>query len=223
MNNGAINEERFFIPVPEAERVSAVWTWPARPTIVMALAHGAGANMDHSFMQALAQELAAHDLAVLRFNFLYMEKKQKRPDPPAMAHRVLRLAWQVAHDRFPSLPLIAAGKSFGGRMASQSLAREPDNRVKALVFFGFPLHPANKPGTERAAHLKAVAVPLLFLQGTRDALADLSLLAPIVSALPNGSLATFEGVDHSFQRGKTNAVPALAKTASEWLFSLKFD
>ncbi len=173
--------------------------------------------MDHVFMQALAQALANQHMAVLRFNFLYVEKKQKRPDAPAVAHRVLRSAWQTASDRFPALPLVAAGKSFGGRMTSQALAQEPDRRVKAVIFFGFPLHPANKPDTTRAAHLKTLNLPMLFLQGTRDALADLSLLTPIIHDLPHASLSTLEGADHSFKSGKRDFVPALAKTTSTWL------
>lgn len=155
--------------------------------------------MTHKFMEAVAQGLAARHLATLRYQFPYMEQGKKRPDTPAVAHATVRAAVAAAAQRQPGLPLIAGGKSFGGRMTSQAQAQEPLPGVRGLCFFGFPLHPAGKPGTDRAAHLSSVSIPMLFLQGTRDALAAVSLITSITASL--GSRATLHLIadaDHSF-------------------------
>ncbi len=155
--------------------------------------------MTHPFMAAVAEGLAQRGVGTLRYHFLYMEQRGKRPDPPKVAHAVVRRAVLEAQRQFPGLPLFAGGKSFGGRMTSQAQAIEPLPNVRGLVFLGFPLHPAGKPSADRAAHLFDLQIPLLFLQGTRDALADLSFLDPVCERL--GSRATLQLVaeaDHSF-------------------------
>jgi hypothetical protein len=163
------------------------------------LAHGAGAGMTHPFMAAAAKGLAERSIATLRYEFPYMQAKSKRPDPPRIAQSAVREAVIEAGRAMPGLPLFAGGKSFGGRMTSQAQAAEPLPGVSGLIFLGFPLHAAGKPSDDRAKHLFDVKVPMLFLQGSRDALADLSLLEPLVKKL--GSRATleiFEDADHSF-------------------------
>ena len=163
------------------------------------LAHGAGAGMTHRFMAAVAAGLAERHIATLRYQFPYMEKGSRRPDTPKVAHAAVREAVGEASRLLPGVPLFAGGKSFGGRMTSQAQALQPLEGVKGLIFLGFPLHPAGKPSDERAAHLEDVKVPMLFLQGSRDDLADLDLLRPVVKRL--GDLATlhvFEDADHSF-------------------------
>jgi predicted alpha/beta-hydrolase family hydrolase len=169
------------------------------PRACFVLAHGAGAGMTHPFMEQVAAGLAERGIATLRYQFPYMEKGSRRPDPPAVAHAVVRAAVAEAARHFPGLSLIAGGKSFGARMTSQAQAKAPLAGVCGLAFFGFPLHPAGKPSRERAEHLTDVRIPMLFLQGTRDKLAELELLRPVVKQL--GSRATLhkvEGADHSF-------------------------
>jgi predicted alpha/beta-hydrolase family hydrolase len=163
------------------------------------LAHGAGAGMTHPFMAAAAKGLAERSIATMRYEFPYMQAKSKRPDPPRIAQAAVREAVIEAGKAMAGLPLFAGGKSFGGRMTSQAQAAEPLPDVRGLIFLGFPLHAAGKPSDDRAKHLFGVKVPMLFLQGSRDALADLSLLEPVVKKL--GSRATleiFEDADHSF-------------------------
>ncbi len=165
----------------------------------MVLAHGAGAGMTHKSMAALADGLAERGIATLRYQFLYMERGAKRPDPPALAHKVVRAAVAEAAKRAGDLPLFAGGRSFGGRMTSQAQALVPLAGVRGLVFFAFPLHPAGTPSDQRAKHLSDVDIPMLFLSGTNDALASLDLLRPAVTKL--GSRATLkliDGADHSF-------------------------
>jgi uncharacterized protein len=162
-------------------------------------AHGAGAGMNHSFMADFAEGLAAREIATLRYQFPYMEKGSKRPDVPALAHATVRAAVAEAARQCAGLPLYAGGKSFGGRMTSQAQAKDPLPGVRGLVFVGFPLHPAGKPAVDRAEHLAKVAVPMLFLQGTRDELAELELIRSVTGKL--GALATlelFDDADHSF-------------------------
>jgi len=155
--------------------------------------------MTHKFMEAVAQGLAARHLATLRYQFPYMEQGKKRPDTPAVAHATVRAAVAAAAQRQPGLPLIAGGKSFGGRMTSQAQAQEPLPGVRGLCFFGFPLHPAGKPGTDRAAHLSSVSIPMLFLQGTRDALAEVSLITSTTASLgARATLHLIADADHSF-------------------------
>ncbi len=168
------------------------------------LAHGAGAGMRHPFLSSVARALAARGVGTLRYEFPYMEKRSKRPDPPAVAAARVREAVEQAARLAPGLPLLAGGKSFGGRMTSTAQAEAPLPGVRGLAFLGFPLHPPGKPGTDRAAHLAAVRVPMLFLQGTRDEFAQLDLLRPVVAGL--GTLATLhlvDGGDHSFKVPKS--------------------
>ena len=155
--------------------------------------------MTHPFLANVAKGLGARGIATLRYNFPYMDKGTKRPDTPKVAHAAVRAAVEEAERRLPGVPLFAGGTSFGGRMTSQAQAIEPLPGVKGLVFLGFPLHPAGKPSDERAAHLAEVNVPMLFLQGTRDDLADLGLLRPVLEKLGGrAALATFADADHFF-------------------------
>ncbi|MEJ8836414.1 alpha/beta hydrolase family protein [Ramlibacter sp. AN1133] len=197
---------------------------PAGARTALVLAHGAGAGMRHAFMAALAQALARQGVAVLRFDFPFMEQGSRRPDPPAVAQASVRAAVDEAARRWPGLPLFAGGKSFGGRMTSQAQAGEPLASVRGLVFFGFPLHPAGKPSVARAEHLAQVHLPMLFLQGTRDALADLELIRTTTTALgERATLHVVEGADHGFEvlkrSGRTNeeVIEELATTAKEWM------
>src|SRR3954471_12310026 len=179
--------------------VSALLLQPAKARACYVFAHGAGAGMRHASMEAIAAGLGERGIATLRYQFPYMEKAGKRPDPPAVAHAVVRAAVAEAGRRCVGLKLIAGGKSFGGRMTSQAQAASPLAGVRGLAFFGFPLHPAGKPSTDRAKHLADITIPMLFLQGTRDSLAELALLKPVVKGL--GPLATLHLVreaDHSF-------------------------
>jgi uncharacterized protein len=187
------------IAVDNAASVSGLLTRPQQPRACYVFAHGAGAGMTHSFMEKVAAGLGERGMATLRYQFPYMEKASKRPDAPAVAHAAVRAAVAEAARCCPGLPLIAGGKSFGGRMTSQAQALLPLAGVHGLAFFGFPLHPAGKPSSERAKHLADVSIPMLFLQGTRDNLAELSLLEPVVKTL--GALAALHLVkdaDHSF-------------------------
>lgn len=187
------------IDVPGSGAVSAILSQPENPIACYVFAHGAGAGMTHRFMEAVATGLAARRIATLRYQFPYMERASKRPDSPAVAHAAVRAAVTAAAAALPRLPLIAGGKSFGGRMTSQAQAAMPLPNVRGLCFFGFPLHPAGKPATERGDHLAQVDVPMLFLQGTRDALADVSLIEPLVASLaPRATLHLVADADHSF-------------------------
>ncbi len=190
--------------------VSALLDVPATPRAGYVLAHGAGAGMTHPFLAAVARGLATRGIATLRYQFAYMERGSKRPDTPRLAHAAVRAAVAEAVRQWPTLPWFAGGKSFGGRMTSQAQALSPLAGVRGLIFLGFPLHAAGKPSDERAQHLAEVRVPMLFLQGTRDELADLSLLAPLVRRLgADATLRTFEDADHSFhvpkRSGRTDA------------------
>ena len=191
--------ERFTIDTGKSGPVSARLSRPDQPRACYVFAHGAGAGMTHSFMEAFAIGLCERSLASLRYQFPYMEKGSKRPDPPAIAQAAVRAAVAKAAEVFPGLALIAGGKSFGGRMTSQAQAAAPLPGVRGLAFVGFPLHPAGKPSTDRADHLAKIDIPMLFLQGTRDSLAEAALIEPVVQRL--GSRATLhlaEGADHSF-------------------------
>ncbi len=185
------------IAVDEQHRVSGLLSIPAGSRACLVLAHGAGAGMHHPFLAGIAAALAQHGLATLRFQFPYMEEGRRRPDPPALAHATIRAVVAEA-ERQTGLPLFAGGKSFGGRMTAQADALRPLG-VSGLVFLGFPLHPAGRPSDTRARHLADVGVPMLFLQGTRDQLADLDLLRPVINRLRNRArLDIIEGADHSF-------------------------
>jgi predicted alpha/beta-hydrolase family hydrolase len=182
------------------ERVSALLLHPAGAKALYLFAHGAGAGMRHKAMESNAQGLADRGIATLRYQFPYMEKGSRRPDPPKIAHATVRAAAAAALELAPNLPLFAGGRSFGGRMTSQAQAIEPLPNVRGLAFLGFPLHPAGKPGIERAEHLARVEVRMLFVSGDRDALAELDLLKDVVAGL--GERATLHLVahaDHSFK------------------------
>ena len=187
------------IETGSAVAVSALLTKPAQARACFVLAHGAGAGMTHAFMAAVASGLAERNITTLRYQFPYMEKGSKRPDPPGIAHTAVRAAVAAAAQHCPGLPLIAGGKSFGARMTSQAQSTAPLPGMRGLAFLGFPLHPAGKPSDERARHLADVRVPMLFLQGTRDALAYLALLRPVIERLGDrASLRVFDEADHSF-------------------------
>ena len=180
-------------------RVSGLLQTPPQARACYVVAHGAGAGMTHPFMAAVAEGLAARSIATLRYQFPYMERGSKRPDPPKLAHATVRAAVAAAQIALPNLPLIAGGKSFGGRMTSQAEAQEPMPDIRGLAFLGFPLHPAGKPSSERGKHLFDVKVPMLFLQGTRDTLAALDELEPLCKALGvRATLKLFADADHSF-------------------------
>jgi len=210
------------------EMVSALLTAPAAPTAPRAafvLAHGAGAGMTHRFMEDLAQGLAARAIATLRFNFAFIERGSKRPDAPALAHAAVRAAVAEAARQLPGVPLVAGGKSFGGRMTSQAQAAKALPGVRSLVFVGFPLHPPGKPGIERAEHLQRVPCPMLFLQGTRDELADLALVRGVVERLgARATLEEFDDADHAFHvrarvagRSDAQVLDALLDAAAAWI------
>jgi hypothetical protein len=196
--------------VGDAGRVSGLLDAPPHPRAGYVLAHGAGAGMSHPFMAAIAAELVARGIATLRYQFPYMERGSRRPDPPRLAHTCVRAAVAEAARLMPDLPLFAGGKSFGGRMTSQAQAEAPLPGVRGLIFVGFPLHPAGKPSRERGAHLAGVRVPMLFLQGSRDALASLDQLEPVIAALGRpATLKIFADADHAFhvpaRSGRTDA------------------
>jgi uncharacterized protein len=179
--------------------VSGLLQTPPQPRACYVLAHGAGAGMKHRFLGAVAAELSQRGIATLRYQFPYMERGAKRPDPPHLAHAAVRAAVAAASHALPGVALIAGGKSFGGRMTSQAQAKAPLPGVRGLAFLGFPLHPAGKPSQDRAAHLFDVQIPMLFLQGTRDTLAQLDQLEPVCNALgARATLQLFADADHSF-------------------------
>lgn len=187
------------IPLPGGGVISGLLEVPPAKAACYVFAHGAGAGMNHAFMNAVARGLAERSIATLRFQFPYMEQGSKRPDPPAVAQAAIRAAVHAAAARLPGVPLFAGGKSYGGRMTSQAQAAEPLPEVRGLVFVGFPLHPAGKPSVERAEHLVQVRLPMLFLQGTRDSLADLELIRQTTTTLgTRATLHVVEGADHSF-------------------------
>jgi predicted alpha/beta-hydrolase family hydrolase len=182
-----------------AQRVSGLLVAPERARILYVLAHGAGAGMRHRAMEEVAAGLAERGIASFRYQFPYMEHGAKRPDPPALCHATVRAALAEAARLAPGLALVAGGRSFGGRMTSQAQAASPLPGVRGLIFLAFPLHPAGRPGSERAEHLFDVRIPMLFLQGTRDALADLAHLRPLCEELgERATLELIEGADHSF-------------------------
>jgi len=198
------------IAVSDTQTVSALLDAPPKPIACLVLAHGAGAGMAHAFMAGVAAGLCERGVAVLRYQFVYMERGSKRPDAPALAHAAVRAAVDVAAEALPGVPLFAGGKSFGARMTSQAQAAAPLPGVRGLVFFGFPLHPAGKPADTRAAHLGEVRVPMLFLQGSRDKLAALELLRPVAAGLgARAALHVVEEADHSLhvpvRSGRTDA------------------
>ena len=191
---------------------------PPSPRFGYVIAHGAGAGMRHPFLESIAQALLTRDVATLRYEFPYMEAKKSRPDSPAVAAARVREAADRANQEWPSLPLLAGGKSFGGRMTSTAQAESPLPGVKGLVFLGFPLHPPGKPSITRAEHLDRIRIPMLFLQGTRDEFAQRPLITQVTGQLgPRATLRWIEGGDHSFKVGKGRDVIAeLADGIVRW-------
>ncbi|HLY81183.1 MAG TPA: alpha/beta family hydrolase [Caulobacteraceae bacterium] len=212
------------IRIDDSSTVSGLWQAPTSPRACLVLAHGAGAGMAHRAMAATAHGLAERGVATLRYQFPYMEKGGKRVDPPPVAHAAVRAAAAEGLRRAGGAPLFAGGRSFGGRMTSQAQALAPLEGVRGLVFFAFPLHPAGKPSIDRAGHLSAVAIPMLFLQGTHDALAELDLLRPVVAGLgPRATLELISEADHSFHvaaktgRKDTDVLAAMLDVAAAWM------
>jgi predicted alpha/beta-hydrolase family hydrolase len=219
----SLRAEPIKITISEEIEVSGLLQSPPRANACYVLAHGAGAGMTHPFMAAVAKGLGERGIATLRYQFPYMERRSKRPDPPKLAHAAVRAAVAEATRRFPRLPLFAGGKSFGGRMTSQAQAEAPLPAVRGLVFLGFPLHPAGQPSRERAKHLFDVHVPMLFLQGTRDGLAARDQIEPLCKALgAHARLQLFEDADHSFHvsarsgRKDADVMKALLDKFSAW-------
>lgn len=210
-----------------AGQVSGLLLRPSRAKALYLFAHGAGAGMTHRAMESNAQGLAERGIATLRYQFPYMEKGSRQPDPPKIAHAAVRAAAEKARELAPDLPLFAGGRSFGGRMTSQTQTEAPLAGVRGLAFLGFPLHPAGKPGIERAEHLSLVQVPMLFVSGSRDALAELDLLNSVVRSL--GEQATLHLVmdaDHSFKvAAKSGRTPSDAEAdaldaMADWMLAL---
>jgi predicted alpha/beta-hydrolase family hydrolase len=211
------------VPVTPASSVSGLLHVPESTQACFVFAHGAGAGMDHPFMSELAVALGELGVATLRFQFPYVESGSKRPDTPAVAQSAVRAAVNTASELLPAVPLFAGGKSFGGRMTSQAQADAPLDRVRGLIFVGFPLHPAGKPSSDRARHLSDVALPMLFLQGTRDALADMALMKACTDSLGDRvHLHVVDGADHSFHvlarsgRRDEDVIEELAVTIANW-------
>jgi predicted alpha/beta-hydrolase family hydrolase len=222
-----IEPQPLVIDVGKSTSVAALLTRPKEARACFVFAHGAGAGMTHAFMAAVASGLAGRGIATLRYQFSYMDKGSKRPDPPAMAHAAVRAAVASAAKHCPGLPLIAGGKSFGARMSSQAQAKAPLDGVRGLAFFGFPLHPAGKPSSERADHLAEVKIPMLFLQGTGDKLAELDLLKPVAKKLGvRATLHLVEAADHSFHvpvrsgRKDAEVMTELLDTFAAWAGAL---
>ena len=212
------------ITVPDGGSLSGLLDIPGQPLAAFVFAHGAGAGMQHRFMSDFAAALCARGVAVLRYQFPFMEKGSKRPDTPKIAHAAVRAAVDRINEELPDVRLFAGGKSFGGRMTSQAQSIEALPRVEGLVFVGFPLHPAKKPAIERAHHLAAVDRPMLFLQGTLDDLADLDLLRPVVKKLgERATLVTIDDADHAFHvRASSGSndeavLNAMADATLEWM------
>ena len=219
-----VETQQLKIDLGRERSVSGLLQVPRDPRACLVLAHGAGAGMSHPFLSAVAGGLAERGIAALRYQFPYMERGAKRPDPPGLAHAAVRAAVAEAARSVRGLPLFAGGKSFGGRMTSQAQAESPLPGVHGLAFLGFPLHPPGRPADERGRHLADVHVPMLFLQGTRDEFADLKLMQPLVGRL--GARATLElypDADHSFhvprRSGRTNEeiLAGLVGTLARWM------
>jgi uncharacterized protein len=215
------------IPVEGSGGVSGLWQSAESAKACFVLGHGAGAGMRHPFLESITAKLALLQIASLRYQFLYMDRGSKRPDPPKLCHTVVRAAVAAAARR-TSAPLIAGGRSFGGRMTSQAQAESPLPGVRGLVFLAFPLHPAKRPGNDRAQHLFDVRVPMLFLQGTRDELAEIQLLEPLLAKLGEStSSRLIDGADHSFHvparsgRNDADVLTEVATTLADWVDSLR--
>jgi uncharacterized protein len=224
----AASPQKLAIEVANSGSVSALLIRPAEARACFVFAHGAGAGMTHPFMETFATGLGERGVASLRYQFPYMEKGSRRPDPPGIAQAAVRAAVAEAGLSCPGLPLIAGGKSFGGRMTSQAQASAPLAGVRGLAFLGFPLHPAGKPSSDRAKHLAEVHVPMLFMQGTRDNLAELALMEPVVTSLgPPASLHLVREADHSFHvlarsgRNDREVMKEILDTFSTWIGAIE--
>ena len=212
----------------DALALSALLMKPRNAQACFVFAHGAGAGMTHPFMEDVAAKLYGHGIATLRFQFPFMEKGSKRPDTPAVAHAAIRLAVADARRRCRGMPIIAGGKSFGGRMTSQAQAEDPIEDVRGLAFVGFPLHPTGKPSITRAEHLAGIRIPMLFIQGTRDKLAEPVLLRQVCKGLRSRATShLIDGADHGFhilaRSGRTDqdVVAEIALTISQWVERLE--
>jgi uncharacterized protein len=217
-------KEIHFVVSEKAGAVSGLMIRPNDARACLILAHGAGAGMRHKFMDAVAKKLAELGVATLRYQFPYMEKRVKRPDSEAMLTDTVHAAVAAAKKHTGDLVLFAGGKSMGGRMTSLAAAKAPLDGVRGLIYFGFPLHAAGMPGAERGKHLSNIDVPMLFLQGSRDALADLKLLKPLCRRLGDkAELFVIEGGDHSFhvlksaRKSDDEVLDAVADKASGWM------
>jgi hypothetical protein len=215
------------IAIDGSESVSGLLQLPVRATACLVLAHGAGAGMRHPFLESVANELAALDIATLRYQFPYMERKSRRVDPPDRCHATVRAAVESAAKLAPGVPLFAGGKSFGGRMTSQAQIVAPLPGVRGIAFIGFPLHPAKKPSDTRGRHLVEVSIPMLFLQGSRDELADLALIQALAFRLGDrATLQVFDDADHSFHvrasSGRTDrdVMTELTRITKDWIDTL---
>ena len=196
--------------------VSALSLLPAEVKAIIVLAHGAGAGMTHPFMEKLSQNLLAYSIGTVRYNFPYIEKKKKIPDVPAVAEKTVGSMLAQVIEKHKGVPVFLGGKSFGGRMSSQFISKNRTD-VRGIIFYGFPLHAPGKAGTQRAEHLAHIKVPMLFLQGTNDALANLQLMTEVCGELPSSTLVTFDGADHSFKIKGKEAIMELAKASAEWI------
>lgn len=219
-----LRTERMSIPVGGADPVSTILTAPPDPIAIYSFAHGAGAGMEHRFMEEASRVFAEAGIATLRFNFPYKEHGRNRPDRKRLLHATVRAAAKGAAGLLPGIPLFAGGKSMGGRMSSEAQADSALPGVKGLIFLGFPLHPAGREGTERADHLAKVEIPMLFLQGTRDRLAELSLLKGVIEAnRERAELHLLEGADHGFhvlkRSGRTDeqVLLEIARASRDWI------
>jgi predicted alpha/beta-hydrolase family hydrolase len=216
--------DQIAIKVDDSQTVTGLLLVPNHPSACYVMAHGAGAGMTHPFMAAVADGLHDRRVATLRYQFPYMEHGSKRPDRAPLAHTTVRAAVAAANRLTPAIPLFAGGKSFGGRMTSQAQADAPLPNVRGLVFLGFPLHPAGKPSDERARHLFDIRIPMLFLQGDRDPLADLKILTAVLDRLPaDVTSRVIEHADHSFHVPKRSGTTdervmrELLETLTAWI------
>ena len=208
-------------------QVTGILVKPENPDSLLVLAHGAGAGIHHPWMNTVSAKLAAQGIATFRYQFPYMEQGRKTPGPPAIAMATVRSAVAEAGRLAPGIPLFAGGKSYGGRMTSSAEAKEHLEGLEGIVFFGFPLHAPGRPSNDRAEHLYQVGLPMLFLQGTRDSLADLEYLRPVVSRIGGkASLEIIEGGDHSFRvpkkqnKGEEEVLEGLAASVKKWLLKI---
>jgi predicted alpha/beta-hydrolase family hydrolase len=226
ISNSPLVDDAVTFAVEDGQRVSARLEQPPAARACYVLAHGAGAGMDHPFLRATALELGKLGIATLRYQFPYMERRSRRPDPPPLCHATVRAAVAEAARRVPALPLFAGGRSFGGRMTSQAQALSPLPGVRGLAFLGFPLHPAGRPSDARAQHLAQVRIPLLFVQGTHDALAERDRMAALVRQLGrHATVSWVEDADHAFHvpartgRNDAQVRSALLQVLVAWMDS----